>query len=149
MDLTRITYKGRKLYRESQTGNTWTPGDTKLVPAAAAEKLLRFVEFKPSQAALADEAGQAGPAKADNQPPVPTDPIDPEQEAAMVVHQEAERAKEQEKQVLESMLLTVQAMDKNALEEYALKYEVNLDKRQGVAKLRAEVSTLVEQFGAR
>ena len=47
------------------------------------------------------------------------------------------------------MLLTVQSMDKSALEEYARKYEVELDKRLGVGKLRAEVSTLIEQFGAR
>ena len=47
------------------------------------------------------------------------------------------------------MLLTVESMDKGALEEYARKYDVELDKRLGIAKLRAEVSTLIEQFGAR
>ncbi|WP_440111765.1 hypothetical protein [Acidovorax sp. BL-A-41-H1] len=142
MDLTRITYEGRKAYRESHSGNTWAPGDTKLVPAVAAEKLLRFVEFKrASEAKKADK-----PADTD---PTDNTPTDSEQEAAMVVQQEADRVKEQERLALEQMLLTVQAMDKSALEEYARKYEVELDKRLGVNKLRAEVSTLVEQFGAR
>ena len=139
MDLTRITYAGRKVYRESHTGNTWAPGDTKLVPAIAAEKLLRFVEFNRAGAATARAETPADDGK----------PTDAELEAAMVVQDEANRAKEQERQVLESMLLTVQSMDKSALEEYARKYEVELDKRLGVGKLRAEVSTLIEQFGAR
>ena len=47
------------------------------------------------------------------------------------------------------MLLTIESMDKSALEEYARKYEIELDKRTGVGKLRAEVATLVEQFGVR
>lgn len=139
MDLTRITYAGRKVYRETHTGNTWAPGDTKLVPAIAAEKLLRFAEFNRAGAATAKAETPADDGK----------PTDAELEAAMVVQDEANRAKEQERQMLESMLLTVQSMDKNTLEQYALKYEVNLDKRQAVGKLRSEVSTLIEQFGAR
>ena len=47
------------------------------------------------------------------------------------------------------MLLTVESMDKAALEQYARKYEVELDKRRSLDTLRAEVSTLIEQFGAR
>jgi hypothetical protein len=138
MDLTRITYEGRKLYRESHTGNSWMPGDTKLVPSAAADKLLRYVEFKRFDRAPVDEAApQDATAQTE------------EQEAAAVVQQEIKRSEEQEKQVMESMLLTVQSMNKNALEEYASKYEVALDKRLAVTKLRAEVSTLIEQFGAR
>ena len=145
MDLTRITYAGRKVYRESHTGNTWAPGDTKLVPAIAAEKLLRHVEFNRAAEATA-KAKKAAEAETPAEDGTPTDA---ELEAAMVVQDEANRAKEQERQMLESMLLTVQSMDKNALEQYALKYEVNLDKRQAVGKLRSEVSTLIEQFGAR
>lgn len=130
MDLTRITYHGRKTYRDKFSGNTWEPGSTKLVAPDAAKKLLRFAEF-----ARAD----AGDSK----------PSDAELENAITIQKDADRAKEQERQVLESMLLTVQSMDKSALEEYARKYEVELDKRLGVGKLRAEVSTLIEQFGAR
>ena len=47
------------------------------------------------------------------------------------------------------MLMLVDSMDKEALEAYAMKYEVNLDKRRALDKLRAEVVSLIEQFGAR
>ena len=60
-----------------------------------------------------------------------------------------EQAEQTENQVREAMLLTIESMDKSALEEYARKYEIELDKRTGVGKLRAEVATLVEQFGVR
>ena len=130
MDLTRIAYNGRKIYRDKFSGNTWEPGAAKLVTPDAAKKLLRFPVF-----ARAD----AGDSK----------PSDAELENAIAIQKDADRTKEQERQVLEAMLLTVQSMDKSALEEYARKYEVELDKRLGVGKLRAEVSTLIEQFGAR
>ena len=130
MDLTRIAYHGRKTYRDKFSGNTWEPGAAKLVTPDAAKALLRFAEF-----ARAD----AGDSK----------PSDAELETAIAIQKDADRTKEQERQVLEGMLLTVQSMDKSALEEYARKYEVELDKRLGVGKLRAEVSTLIEQFGAR
>lgn len=131
MNLTRITYHGRKSYRDKISNSTWAPGDTKLVTTDAAKKLLRFAEF-----ALAEDKTQAGP-------------VDAELEAAMLVQQDAEHTKNQGRQQLEAMLLTVEGMDKGALEEYARKYEVELDKRAGVAKLRTEVATLVEQFGVR
>lgn len=127
MDLTRIAYNGRKTYRDKLTGNTWEPGDAKLVSANAAKKLLRFAEFAPAE-------GKA---------------TESETEQALVVNQEATREKDNERDQLESMLLTVEHMDKGALEAYARKYEVELDKRLGVAKLRAEVSNLIEQFGVR
>ena len=130
MDLTRIAYNGRKIYRDKVSGNTWEPGAAKLVTPDAAKKLLRFAEFD----------------RAESQEIRATDA---EVEVATAIQQDNDRTKEQERQVLEAMLLTVQSMDKSALEEYARKYEVELDKRLGVGKLRAEVSTLIEQFGAR
>ena len=150
MNLTRITYSGRKAYRDKLSNNTWEPGDIKLVTDDAAKKLLRFAEF-----ARAKE--KAGPAKAEAPPagdPAKADqananPTDAELEAALIKTQEADRAKEQDRQQLEAMLLTVESMEKGALEEYARKYDVELNKRTGVAKLRAEVATLVEQFGVR
>ena len=89
---------------------------------------------------------EAEPAKVDKADNKPSSAV---LEAALIQTQEAERAKELERQQLEAMLLTVESMDKGALEEYARKYDVELDKRTGVVKLRAEVATLVEQFGAR
>ena len=131
MNLTRITYHGRKSFRDKISNSTWEPGDTKLVTTDAAKKLLRFAEF--------------GPAEEKNQPA----DVGAELEAAMLVQQDAERIKSQDRQQLEAMLLTVESMDKGALEEYARKYEVDLDKRAGLAKLRVEVASLVEQFGVR
>lgn len=131
MNLTRITYHGRKSFRDKISNSTWEPGDTKLVTTDAAKKLLRFAEFGP-----AEEKSQPADAGA-------------ELEVAMLLQQDAERIKSQDRQQLEAMLLTVESMDKGALEEYARKYEVDLDKRAGLAKLRAEVASLVEQFGVR
>lgn len=143
MNLTRITYDGRKVYRDKLSGNTWEPGDTKLVTEDQATKLLRFAEFSPA-AQEAERAKGKQPEKNDK-----GEKVDPEVEAAKLRAQEAERAKEEERRQQEALLLTVESMDKSALAEYALKYEVALDKRAGVAKLRAEVATLIEQFGAR
>lgn len=136
MNLTRIAYHGRKTYHDKIMRITWEPGDSNLVTPETAKKLLRFAEFAPAE--QEDE-----PAKDLREP------IDPEVEAARLREQETARAQDQERQQLEAMLLTVESMDKGALEEYARKYEVELDKRLGVVKLRAEVSTLIEQFGVR
>lgn len=145
MNLTRLAYNGRKTYRDKIMGITWAPGDTNLVTPETAKKLLRFAEFAPAEQEA--EKGKK-PAKADKGAR-PDEATDPEVQAAMLRQQEAEKGKDQERQHVESMLLTVESMDKPALEEYARKYEVELDKRLGIAKLRAEVSTLIEQFGVR
>lgn len=129
MELTRITYNGRKVYKDKLSGNTWNPGDTKLVTEKHARKLLRFFEF--------------------DLPAENSAPTDAEVEVAMIVEKESERAKQDERDLTESMLLTVESMDKPALEEYARKYEVELDRRRSLTNLRAEVANLVEQFGAR
>jgi hypothetical protein len=128
MNLTRLTYNGLKTYRDKLTSNTWRPGDKKLVSEESAKRLLRFVEFAKSEDGAATDA---------------------EIERALIVQHESNRKQDDERQQLESMLLTIEQMDKGALEAYALKYEVELDKRLAIGKLRAEVSTLVEQFGVR
>ena len=132
MNLTRLTYNGRKTYRENLTGTTWTPGESNLVPEKAATKLLRFAEFALSE----KKAGKVKEA-------------DEEVLKAELIHAQKQREEDREDQQLESMLLTVESMDKAALEQYARKYEVELDKRRSLDTLRAEVSTLIEQFGAR
>lgn len=148
MNLTRIAYHGRKTYHDKIMRITWEPGDSNLVTHETAKKLLRFAEFAHSEQE-AERAKKPAKGKKAEEGEKPDDTLDPEVEAALLREQEAERAKDQERQQLESMLLTVESMDKSALEEYARKYEVELDKRLGVAKLRAEVSTLIEQFGVR
>lgn len=136
MNFTRLTYSGRKPYND-KAGTVWEPGDTHMVAPATAKRLLRFAEF----ALAKDEpaTAKATKAKADTA----------ELQKAQALHEEQERKAANEHQQTENMLLTVESMDKGALEEYARKYDVELDKRLGIAKLRAEVSTLIEQFGAR
>jgi len=134
MNFTRLTYSGRKPYND-KAGTVWAPGDTNMVTPDTGKRLLRFAEF----ALAKDEptAAKAPKGKAD------------ELQKAQALHEEQERKAANEHQQTENMLLTVESMDKGALEEYARKYDVELDKRLGIAKLRAEVSTLIEQFGAR
>ena len=134
MNFTRLTYSGRKPYND-KAGTIWTPGDTHMVTPDTGKRLLRFAEF-----ALAKDEPTA--AKAPNGKAE-------ELQKAQALHEEQERKAANEHQQTENMLLTVESMDKGALEEYARKYDVELDKRLGIAKLRAEVSTLIEQFGAR
>lgn len=134
MNFTRLTYSGRKPYND-KAGTVWAPGDAHMVAPDTAKRLLRFAEF----ALAKDEpaATKAPNGKAD------------ELQKAQALHDEQERKAANEHQQIENMLLTVESMDKGALEEYARKYDGELDKRLGIAKLRAEVSTLIEQFGAR
>lgn len=136
MDFTRLTYSGRKPYND-KAGTVWAPGDTNLVAPDTAKRLLRFAEFALSAADTT--AGKTPKAKADTA----------ELQQAHALHEEQKRKAANEHQQTENMLLTVQSMEKGALEEYARKYDVELDKRLAVGKLRAEVSTLIEQFGAR
>ena len=128
MQLIAVKYQGRKHYRDrTPLRNEWEPGDTKRVPERDAKVLLRFAEF--SRADDADLTEQPGDA-----------------EAAIAAHQQRER---DERNETEAMLMLVDTMDKDALEAYALKYEINIDKRRGLDKLRGEVVSLIEQFGAR
>lgn len=134
MDLVRITYTGRKFYRDKTAlRNEWNPGDTKLVPEPVAKVLRRFGVFVDAESQVAaDEKTQEA-----------------EVAEALLQQQVVEAKLDEQKTELEAMLTTIESMDKGALEEYARKYEVELDKRRGVAKLREEVSLLVEQYGVR
>lgn len=53
MQLTRIEYTGRKVYKDKYSRNTWNPGDIMLVSPEAAKKLLNFAEFKEASTAKA------------------------------------------------------------------------------------------------
>lgn len=131
MQLIAVKYQGRKRYRDrTPLRNEWEPGDAKRVPERDAKTLLRFAEF--TRADNADITEQPGDAEAAI--------------AAIAAQQQRER---DERTETESMLMLIDSMDKDALEAYALKYEVNLDKRRGLDKLRGEVVSLIEQFGAR
>lgn len=127
MNLTRITYNGTKPYRDREVRYQWAPGQSHLVPDRAARRLLRFPVFALAQGeATADEQEQAT--------------------VAVELTSQKEREEHNEK---EGMLMTIETMDKGALEAYAAKYETNLDKRKSEAVLRAQVANLIEQFGVR
>ena len=53
MNFVRITYIGRKLYRDRATGHIWQPEEERLVSEAIAKPLLKFVEFKRTAGARA------------------------------------------------------------------------------------------------
>ena len=130
MDLVRLVYTGRKTYHDTASGTSWQPGAQQMVPDHAARRLLGCVEFERAQPAPQAQAQQ-------------------EEQAALMLAEQAQKAERQESETLEGMLLAVQGMDKQALVDYAAKYEVKLDKRQNLGELRQQVATLVEQYGVR
>ena len=128
MKLIVMKYEGKKPYRDrTPLRNEWEPGDVKRVPERDAKILLRFAEFHRAEEAEATDRPE-------------------DVEAAIAAQQQREQ---DERNETESMLMLIDSMDKDALEAYALKYEINLDKRRGLDKLRGEVVSLIEQFGAR
>ena len=128
MKLIVVKYEGKKPYRDrTPLRNEWEPGDVKRVPERDAKTLLRFAEFNRAEEAEATDRTE-------------------DVEAAIAAQTQREN---DERNETESMLMLIDTMDKDALEAYALKYEINLDKRRGLDKLRGEVVSLIEQFGAR
>ena len=128
MKLIVVKYEGKKPYRDrTPLRNEWEPGDVKRVPERDAKILLRFAEFN-----RAEEA----------------DATDRTEDVEAAIAAQAQREND-ERNETEAMLMLVDTMDKDALEAYALKYEINLDKRRRLDKLRGEVVSLIEQFGAR
>ena len=128
MKLIAVKYEGKKPYRDrTPLRNEWEPGDLKRVPERDAKILLRFAEFHRAEEAEATDRPE-------------------DVEAAIAAQAQREN---DERNETEAMLMLVDTMDKDALEAYALKYEINLDKRRGLDKLRGEVVSLIEQFGAR
>lgn len=141
MKLVHITYTGAKPYTDRTTlRNHWLPGDTKPVPERDVRTLLRFAEFR---AAKEGEAPKRA-AKAKEQPELTVD-----EQAAIAALKAKEQEEESERNLQQGVLNTIDSMTKEALMEYAAKYEVKLDRAKKVADLRAEVVTLVEQYGAR
>ena len=128
MKLIVVKYEGKKPYRDrTPLRNEWEPGDVKRVPERDTKILLRFAEFHRAEEAEATDRPE-------------------DVEAAIAAHAQREN---DERNETEAMLMLVDTMDKDALDAYALKYEVNLDKRRGLDTLRGEVVSLIEQFGAR
>ena len=166
MNFVRITYIGRKLYRDRATGHIWQPEEERLVSEAIAKPLLKFVEFKrtadlkpvvPEQQQLGQvQAGTEGleqgavlTADQSSDPSNAQKPELSEQEIAALEQQALDdKAKEVDDQ-REAMLITVQGMNKAALAEYAQKYDHAFDAKAKVDDMRITVNGLIHQFGVR
>lgn len=169
MNFVRITYTGRKIYRDRATGHIWQPEEERLVSEAIAKPLLKFVEFKrtadlkPAAAELQQQQqlgqAQTGTEGTEQGAVVTTEqgsdssnaqkPELTEQEIAALEQQALDdKAKEVDNQ-REAMLITVQGMNKTALTEYAKKYDHAFDAKVKVDDMRITVNGLIHQFGVR
>lgn len=145
MQLTRIEYTGRKVYKDKYSRNTWSPGDIMLVSPEAAKKLLNFAEFKEASTAKAKKEDLKD--LLDNSKDE-SKLSDEELQARIKIREEQERM-DAKKRELENILMEVDAMPKAALVDYAAKYDRKLDSSKKVADMRAEVVELVHELGPR
>ena len=118
-----VKYEGpRATYREGTYGSglMWTKGETKLVPAALAEKLLRHAPvYVPGDKKAAPKQAEA-------------------------IAEPAKKDENDTQEVRDSF----NTMDKDALEAYArTHFRVELDKRKSLQSLRGQVTQLVDQYG--
>lgn len=152
MNFVRITYTGRKLYRDRATGHVWQPQEERLVSEAIAKPLLKFVEFKRTADLTPAEAlapGQEqGAAQAAQQTTDQSNELSEQEIAALEQQVLDDKAKEVDDQ-REAMLITVQGMNKTALAEYAHKYDHTFDAKAKVDDMRITVNGLIHQFGVR
>ncbi|WP_427773219.1 hypothetical protein [Comamonas thiooxydans] len=166
MNFVRITYTGRKIYRDRATGHIWQPEEERLVSEAIAKPLLKFVEFKRTadlkpaaaeqpqlgQVQTGTEGLEQGAVLTADQSSDPSNAQKPElseQEIAALEQQALDdKAKEVDDQ-REAMLITVQGMNKAALTEYAQKYDHAFDAKAKVDEMRITVNGLIHQFGVR
>ena len=147
MQFIKIHYTGRKPFRDRASSYVWTPDEIKLVTQKAASVLTRLVEFSRVQA-----EGAAVPRLSAQSIEPSTEPGSEqatELEQAMLEQVELQQKTQQEHQINEGMLLSLEGMNKAALIEYAKKYETELSASKKVTELRGEVGLLIEQFGAR
>ncbi|MDH1335815.1 hypothetical protein N5D77_18325 [Comamonas thiooxydans] len=164
MNFVRITYIGRKLYRDRATGHIWQPEEERLVSEAIAKPLLKFVEFKrtadlkPAAAEQqqlgqeqtgADGLEQGSVLTADQSPSNVQKPELSEQEIAALEQQALDDKSKEVDDQCEAMLITVQGMNKTALTEYAKKYDHAFDAKVKVDDMRITVNGLIHQFGVR
>lgn len=127
MEFVTLKYNGTKDYRDRTVmRNHWKPGDVKPVPAREAKKLLQFVEFARHEGDVPQEL----------------------QAYAQAVQATVQELDERKKRELANVQISIDQMDKGALEVYAKQYGVNLDKRRSVETLRQEVNNLIELHGA-
>lgn len=179
MDLIRLAYIGSKPYNDKRHGSytVWQPGDTKLVSATAARKLLKYVEF--TKATAPEGAGTAAAATVATAPAVPKDPYEAaalaeagrgeatqeqiaqqaqqaqqeqqaSEEAAMLAKlKEQEEADRAQLDEKEAILTHIGTWDKDQLKDYAAKYEAKVNRTHSLQSIREQVTALVETYGVR
>ena len=118
-----VKYIGRRAtYKDGACGSglVFAQGETKLVPALIARKMLRHVDtYVPGEVKGATQALDV--VKVDTT----------------------------EEDLLQDLRDTVAFMDKEALETYArTNFKIDLDKRKSVVNLRQQVTQLLDQYGA-
>ena len=146
---TAVTYVGRETPftdRLYGTRLTFEPGQTRLLPAALAARLLRHTDvFEPGNATQPDAAASKAARTPKNESPK-TDKDDTQ----AVLEQAAKDKDEQEAALSQRQNLVdeVNNMDKEALKSFAQeKYGQPLSKSLSVENMRARVTGLIDQYG--
>ena len=135
MKFVKVRYTGVTPYTDrTPLKNAWEPGDVKLVSEDDARALRRYLEFQ-----LVTED-----AKAEHKKKLATDE-QAELAQAQQSQQHAMANKKSNDSAIESALLEISIMEKDALESYARQnYSVDLDKRRSLDTLRTQVTALVQ-----
>lgn len=135
MKFVKVRYTGVTPYTDrTPLRNAWEPGDVKLVSEDDARTLRRYLEFQ-----LVTED-----AKAEHKKKTATDE-QAELAQAQQSQQHAMASKKANDSAVESALLEISIMEKDALESYARQnYSVDLDKRRSLETLRTQVTALVQ-----
>ena len=134
MKFVKVRYTGVTPYTDrTPLKNAWEPGDVKLVSEDDARTLRRYLEFQ----LVADDA------KAERKKCATDEQAELAQ--AQQSQQHAMANKKSNDSAIESALLEISIMEKDALESYARQnYSVDLDKRRSLETLRTQVTALVQ-----
>lgn len=142
MKFVKVRYEGKAPYNDrTALKNAWEPGDVKLVSEADARALCRYLEFQ----RVTDDAK----AKAEQKKAAAGKKSETEEQAELAQAQQAQQHamanKKSNDSAIESALLEISIMEKDALESYARQnYSVDLDKRRSLETLRTQVTALVQ-----
>lgn len=143
---TDVTYTGTEdpfVDRIYHSGLTFTPGQTRPVPLAIAQRLLRHADVFQESAAVAEKPKAAKPAKPSQEPPV-----DDTAQQLTQADADAQKRLEAENHRFD-LLQQVERMDKTALRDFAkVNYRQDIHPNTGLEKARDMVRGFIDQFGA-
>lgn len=141
--LVAITYIGRRdqyVDRQYGTGLPFRTGQTRQLPAELARRFLRHADlFEQAQETVVEAV------------PVAEVSTDADDDTAVILEQVAaqQEADLRNQSQLQDLYDQVAAMDKDALAHFAMtRYQQKLDKRIAEPKLREEVISFIDRFGA-